>query len=58
VVAAPLVHADRAAAAALAVAHEDRADAWVEVVLGEGERLLDAQAGAPQHHDHRSRRKP
>jgi hypothetical protein len=26
----------------------------VEVVLGERERLLDAQPGTPQHDDHRS----
>jgi hypothetical protein len=26
----------------------------VEIVLGEGERLLDAQPRAPQHDDHRA----
>jgi hypothetical protein len=51
---APLVHADFAATAALAVADQERPAARVEVVLGEGERLLDAQPGAPQDDDHRS----
>ncbi len=45
---APFVHADLAAAAALAVADQDRAAARVEVALGERERLLDPQPGAPQ----------
>jgi hypothetical protein len=34
------------------VAHEDRSAPLVEVVLGERERRLDAQAGAPQDDDH------
>jgi hypothetical protein len=34
-------------------AHQQRPPLLVEVVLGERERLLDAQTGAPQHHDHR-----
>jgi hypothetical protein len=51
---APLVHADLAATAALAVAHQQRPAARVEVVLSERERLLDAQPGTPQHDDHRS----
>ena len=45
---APLVHADLAPTAALAVAHQQRPAARVEVVLGERERLLDAQASAPE----------
>ena len=49
---APLVHADLAAAPALAVADQDRSAAAVEVVLGERERFLDAQPGAPEHDDH------
>ena len=47
----PLVHADLAAAAALAAAHEQRAAAGVEVGLGERERLVDPQPGAPEHDD-------
>jgi hypothetical protein len=53
VVPAPGVHADLAAAAALAVADEHRPGAGLEVVLGEGERLGDAQPGAPEQHDQR-----
>ena len=49
----PVVHADLAAAAALAAAHEDRAAARVEVELGERERFVDAQPGAPEHDDQR-----
>jgi hypothetical protein len=45
---APLVHPDFASAAALAAADEDRSAAMIEVVLGERERFLDAQAGAPE----------
>ena len=45
------VHADFAAPAALAAPDEQRAAAMVEVGLAERERLVDAQAGAPQHHD-------
>ena len=48
---APVVHADLAAAAALAAAHEHRAAPRVEVELGEIERFLDAQPGAPEHDD-------
>src|SRR5919204_1775534 len=51
---APLVHADLAPTAALAVAHQQRSTTLVEVVLGERERLLDAQPGTPQDDDHRS----
>jgi hypothetical protein len=40
--AAPLVHADLAAAAALAATHQEGAAPRVEVVLGERERLLEA----------------
>jgi hypothetical protein len=48
---APIVHADLAPPAALAVAHEQRAAPWVEVALAERERLLDAQGAAPEHDD-------
>ena len=47
----PVVHADLAAAAALAAPDQQRAAARIEVGLGERERLVDAQPGAPQHHD-------
>src|SRR3954452_1205676 len=47
----PIVHADFAAAAALAAADEDCAAAGVEVSLRERERFVDAQPGAPEHHD-------
>ena len=46
-----VVHADLAAASALAAAHEQRAAALIEIGLGERERLVDAQPGPPQHHD-------
>jgi hypothetical protein len=45
---APGVHADLAAATALAVAHEQRPAPRVEVALAERQRLGDAQAAAPQ----------
>src|SRR5215207_8094592 len=47
----PVVHPDLAAAAALAAPHEQRTAARVKVALGERERLVDAQPGAPQHDD-------
>ena len=47
----PVVHADFAAAAALAAADEDCAAAGVEVGFGERERFVDAQPGAPEHDD-------
>ena len=47
----PVVHADLAAAAALAAADEHCAAAGVEVGLGERERFVDAQPGAPEHDD-------
>ena len=48
----PVVHANLAATAALAAADEDRAAAGVEVSLGERERFVDTQTGAPEHDDH------
>lgn len=44
----PPVHADLAAFAALAMADQDRASAWVQVALGQRQRLHDPQSGAPQ----------
>ena len=51
---APDVHADLAPASALAATHQDRAAARVEVELGQRQRFLDAQPGAPQDHDQRA----
>src|SRR4051812_23237136 len=48
---APVVHADLAAAAAFATAHENRAAATVEIELVEIERFLNAQTGAPKDDD-------
>jgi hypothetical protein len=48
---APVVHSDLASASALAAADEQRASSRIEIALGEGERLLDAQPGSPQDHD-------
>jgi hypothetical protein len=48
---APCVHADLAAAPALAAPDEKRAASVVEIALGKGKRLLDAQPGAPHDHD-------
>src|SRR3954453_4004578 len=47
----PIVHADFAATAALAAADEDCAAAGVEVSLRERKRFVNAQPGAPEHHD-------
>jgi len=55
---APLVHPDLAAAAALPAADQDRSAPRVEVVVGERERLLDAQSGAPKHDDRRAQPPP
>src|SRR3954451_3290872 len=48
---APVVHADLAAPAAFAAAHEHRAAARVEIELTEIECFLDAQPGPPKQHD-------
>jgi hypothetical protein len=48
---APRVHADLAAASALAAPHEHGAAALIEIGLGKRERLVDAQPCAPQDHD-------
>jgi hypothetical protein len=49
----PAVHADLAPLAALAVADQDASGRAVEVTFGEGDRLADSQAGAPQQDDER-----
>jgi hypothetical protein len=46
-------HADLAPAAVLTEAHQQRSTSLVEFEIGQRERLLDAQAGAPQDDDHR-----
>src|SRR5215218_5223097 len=51
---APLVYADLASPPSLAVPNQNRSAPRVKVVLGERERLLDAQPGTPQHDDHRA----
>jgi len=51
---APRIHPDLPAPAALPAAHEQRPSTRVEVVLGQREGLLDAQATAPQHNDDRA----
>src|SRR4051794_31404842 len=45
---APRVHADFAAASAFAATHEQRAAPVIKVGFSEGQRFLDAQAGAPE----------
>src|SRR3954469_6877804 len=54
----PVVHADLAAAAALAASDQQRSAARVEVGLGECERFADAQASAPEHDDEPRSRRP
>jgi hypothetical protein len=53
-----VVHAELAAAAALAAAYARRAAARVEVGLAECERFVDAQTGAPEHDDQRAQPLP
>jgi hypothetical protein len=48
---APRVHARLAATSALAATQEQRAAALIEIGLGQGQRLVDAQPGTPQDHD-------
>jgi hypothetical protein len=50
---APAVHADFAPLAALALAHEDRAAARVEVWFGQRHCLADSESGPPEHDDQR-----
>jgi hypothetical protein len=54
----PAVHPDVSALAALAVPHEDRPTARVQVALGQRERLADPQSGAPQHDDQTAQSHP
>ncbi|MEA2361282.1 MAG: hypothetical protein QOD71_427 [Thermoleophilaceae bacterium] len=48
---APRVHADLAAASALAATHEQSAASVIKIGFYERQRLLNAQAGAPEDHD-------
>ncbi len=47
----PIIHADLVALAALAVTHEQRSAAFVEIALGEVESFRDAQPSTPQYDD-------
>jgi hypothetical protein len=47
----PAVHPDLAPAVVFSVPDQDRASALVKIGLGQRERLVDPQTGAPQH-DH------
>ena len=47
----PRVHADLAAAPALAAPDQERAAALIEIALCQGERLVDPQPCSPQEHD-------
>jgi hypothetical protein len=47
----PIVHPDLATSPSLAATNEQRAAAAIQVPLAQRERFVDAQAGAPQHHD-------
>jgi hypothetical protein len=48
---APRVHADLAAASALAAPDQHSTTAPIEIGLGERERLVNAQPGTPEDHD-------
>jgi hypothetical protein len=50
----PRVHADLAAAPALAAPNQERAAALIEIALSQGERLVDPQPCSPQEHDQRA----
>jgi hypothetical protein len=45
------VHADLAAASALAAPDRERAATLIEIAFGQSERLLYAQPGSPHDHD-------
>jgi hypothetical protein len=47
----PRVHADLAAATALAATDQHRSATLIEIGVGERERLVDPQPGTPQDHD-------
>jgi hypothetical protein len=54
----PLVHADSAAAAALAAANEQRAAAMVQVRRAQCQRLVNTQPRAPEHDGHSAQPTP
>ena len=47
----PRVHADLATAPTLTTTDQQRAAPLIKITLGERERFLDTQAGAPPDHD-------
>jgi hypothetical protein len=49
----PRVHADLAPAIVLAVPDQNRTATLIKIGLGQRERLLDPQPGAPEHDDQR-----
>jgi hypothetical protein len=51
---APVVHADLAPLAALALPDQDRAAPKVEVWLGQRHRFPNAESGSPEHNDQRA----
>jgi hypothetical protein len=48
---APVVHPDLATSASLPAADEQRTAAAIKIGFAEGEGLVDAKAGSPQHDD-------
>ena len=55
---APVIHANLAALATLALADYDRAAARVEIWLGQRHRLADPKSRPPQHHNQRPQSEP
>ena len=51
----PSVHADLAALAALAAAHENRSAGAIKIAFGQRERLGDPKTGSPEQDDQRPR---
>src|SRR3954469_7583000 len=47
----PIVHTDFATSPSLAATNDQRTAAAIEVRFAQRERFVDAQAGAPEHHD-------
>ena len=47
----PVIHSNLTALASLAVTHKHRSACALKISLGEGQRLADPKAGAPEHDD-------